>query len=72
MFFLSGALFPLTTLPEWLRMITYIDPMTYAVEALRYTVMGTSSFSITISLAFVFAFTVVMSVIASWAFSRRK
>ena len=36
MFFLSGALFPLTMAPEWLRWVSYINPLTYGVDTLRW------------------------------------
>jgi ABC-2 type transport system permease protein len=72
MFFLSGALFPLTSLPEWMKIITYIDPMTYSVEVLRYIASGISSFNIMVSLSVLAVFTVAISAAASWAFSRRK
>jgi ABC-2 type transport system permease protein len=36
MFFLSGALFPLQGLPDWLSLISRIDPLTYGVDALRF------------------------------------
>jgi ABC-2 type transport system permease protein len=42
MFFLSGALYPLDTLPDWLRFLTYIDPLTYGVDGLRAAIQGTS------------------------------
>jgi ABC-2 type transport system permease protein len=35
MMFLSGALFPLANLPSWLRVLTLINPLTYAVEPMR-------------------------------------
>jgi ABC-2 type transport system permease protein len=35
MLFLSGALFPLANLPTWLRVLTLINPVTYAVEPMR-------------------------------------
>lgn len=35
MFFLSGAMFPLSGLPSWLTVLTKIDPATYAVDPLR-------------------------------------
>ncbi len=38
LFFLSGAVFPLTGLPSWLNALTKIDPLTYAVDPLRHTV----------------------------------
>jgi len=39
-FFLSGALFPLTNLPAWLSFLTRIDPASYGVDPLRRTVLG--------------------------------
>jgi ABC-2 type transport system permease protein len=35
MMFLSGALFPLANLPTWLRVLTLINPLTYAIEPMR-------------------------------------
>jgi ABC-2 type transport system permease protein len=35
MMFLSGALFPLANLPAWLRILTLLNPLTYAVEPMR-------------------------------------
>ena len=52
MFFLSGAVFPLGDLPRWLAVLTRIDPLTYAVDAIRRGVfahlptgLDTSAFS---------------------------
>jgi ABC-2 type transport system permease protein len=35
MFFISGALFPVTNLPGWLAFLNRIDPITYAVSPMR-------------------------------------
>ncbi|HVL81755.1 MAG TPA: ABC transporter permease [Actinomycetota bacterium] len=40
LFFLSGALFPLDTVPAWLRTLAYLDPAAYAVDAIRRTLLG--------------------------------
>jgi ABC-2 type transport system permease protein len=40
LFFLSGALFPLANLPGWLRVLTRIDPLTYAVDPIRRAVFA--------------------------------
>jgi ABC-2 type transport system permease protein len=40
MFFLSGALFPLSNLPTWLKVLTRIDPITYAVDPMRRAVFS--------------------------------
>ncbi|MDX6668475.1 MAG: type transport system permease protein [Solirubrobacteraceae bacterium] len=35
MFFISGALFPVSGLPGWLALLNRIDPLTYAVDPMR-------------------------------------
>lgn len=40
MFFLSGALFPLTHVPGWLAFLNKLDPVTYGVDPLRQAVMS--------------------------------
>jgi len=38
LFFLSGALYPLTGLPGWLSVLTRLDPLTYVVGPMRHAV----------------------------------
>jgi len=38
MLFLSGAMFPLSGLPLWLQSLTHLNPLTYAVDAVRRTI----------------------------------
>jgi ABC-2 type transport system permease protein len=38
MFFISGALFPVTGLPAWLAVLNRLDPLTYAVDPMRHLV----------------------------------
>jgi ABC-2 type transport system permease protein len=45
MFFLSGALFPVTNLPGWLAFLNRIDPLTYAVDPMRKLVFSHLSLS---------------------------
>jgi ABC-2 type transport system permease protein len=40
MFFISGALFPVSGLPGWLAFLNRIDPLTYAVDPMRRLVFG--------------------------------
>jgi ABC-2 type transport system permease protein len=42
MFFLSGALFPLTNLPGWMTVLTRIDPASYGIDPLRRVVLSDS------------------------------
>jgi ABC-2 type transport system permease protein len=39
MLFLSGAIFPLVALPDWLAVITRLNPATYGVDAIRRVVL---------------------------------
>jgi ABC-2 type transport system permease protein len=42
-FFLSGSFYPIESLPDWLRSVVLINPMTYAVSGLRAVMIkGTS------------------------------
>ena len=63
-FFMSGALFPLDRLPEWLTVLTRIDPLTYGVDLLRGVMLGISSFNPLISLGVILGFAFVMFAIA--------
>jgi ABC-2 type transport system permease protein len=45
LFFLSGALYPLTGLPDWLTVLTRIDPLTYIVDPMRHAVFDHLSVS---------------------------
>ena len=40
MFFLSGAMFPLSKLPKWLAVLTRVDPLSYAVDPMRRAVFS--------------------------------
>src|SRR5713226_80103 len=42
MFFLSGALFPLTNLPTWMTIVTRIDPASYGIDPLRRVILSDS------------------------------
>src|ERR1700689_5977093 len=40
MYFLSGAIFPVSGLPQWLTILNRLDPMTYAVDPMRRLVFS--------------------------------
>jgi ABC-2 type transport system permease protein len=45
MFFISGALFPVSGLPGWLAVLNRLDPLTYAVDPMRRLVFNHLSVS---------------------------
>lgn len=40
LFFMSGALFPISNLPNWLTAVIYVNPLTYAVDMVRRTIFS--------------------------------
>jgi ABC-2 type transport system permease protein len=47
LFFLSSALYPLTSAPDWLRILGSLNPVSYGVDDLRYTLTMETHFGIT-------------------------
>jgi len=72
MFFLSGALFPITNLPPWLSPFIFVNPVTYSVDGVRGIMMGISKFSIFFDFAIVSLFAIVMILIGTYAFKKMK
>jgi len=74
MFFLSGALFPVTNLPAWIRWTFYINPLTYGVDALRGVMISGwhTLLPLEYDILIICAFDVVMVVIGTYLFSKRQ
>lgn len=71
-FGLSGALFPISSLPPLFAEITLFDPMTYGVEGIRYGISGVSQINPLVSLAVLGGFTVAMIVAGAYLFRNIK
>ena len=69
-FFLSGALFPLTDLPRVLSFVTRIDPLTYGIDGLRSVLIGTSHFSPAVSLVVLCGSALLFLALGSYSFSK--
>jgi ABC-2 type transport system permease protein len=69
-FFLSGALFPLTNLPLALAIITRLDPLAYGVDGLRATLVGASHFGAPVDLAVLVVVAVIFLAGGARQFSR--
>ena len=70
LFFLSGALFPLSSAPEILRVASAFDPLTYGVSGLRFILLGYSDIPFAVSFAVISAFTLAFIAIAMYMFNR--
>jgi len=70
MFFFSNALFPIDKMPQWLQVISSVNPISYAVDGLRTLMLGSGSFSLGLDFGVSIAGLVISLVAASWLFSR--
>ncbi len=69
-FFLSGALYPLSHLPKVLTIITQIDPLSYGVDGLRGILIGVWHFSFALDLALLLILTAIFLSSGVYLFSR--
>jgi ABC-2 type transport system permease protein len=69
-FFLSGALYPLTNLPRVLSWLTRIDPLTYGVDGVRGALIGATHFGVGTDLAALSAVAVLLLGFGAWRFSK--
>jgi ABC-2 type transport system permease protein len=69
-FGLSGALFPISSLPAWIQPVTLLDPLTYGVEGIRYGLTGASQVNLLVCGAVIGSFTVVMTVLGAFLFRK--
>jgi len=72
LFFLSGALYPLDNFPQWLRYVSYVDPLTYGVDGLRGVLIGVSSFSVVFDLVMMTAMSLVMIFLGAYFFEKSE
>lgn len=72
-FFLSGALYPVTQLPDLLRYVVLVNPFSYGVDLLKHSIPGSQTdFSIVTDLSVLIGFTIAAILIACWRFSRES
>lgn len=69
-FFLSGALYPLSNLPTVLAWLTRIDPLTYGVDGVRGALIGSTHFGVPTDLAALSAVAVLLLGFGAWRFSK--
>ena len=77
LFFLSGALFQIQSLPDWMQAVSKLNPLTYGVDALRTVILGGAWQAyqlqpLIIDLAAIGFFDIIMIAIGTWAFGKMK
>ncbi len=69
-FGLSGALFPIDGLPDYIRPLTLADPLTYGVEGIRYGLSGTAQIHPLTSLIVMIVCAALMIVVGAYLFRK--
>jgi len=69
-FFLSGALYPLTNLPRVLALLTRIDPLTYGVDGMRTVLTGVTHFGLTADAIVLVSVAITLLTVGAWRFSK--
>ena len=71
-FFASNAIYPLSLMPAWLRIVSRFNPLTYEVDALRSLMLtgGVSEYGLPFDFAVLLAAMAVLTGFASRAYPR--
>jgi ABC-2 type transport system permease protein len=69
--FASNALYPLASMPGWIRTLALLNPTTYLIDALRALVFqGSATLPVPLSFAVVVGFALLGLALALWSFRR--
>ncbi|MBU6998075.1 MAG: ABC transporter permease [Theionarchaea archaeon] len=72
MFLMSGAFFPISGLPAWMKSIVTINPLSYGVDALRGVILGFHEHALTTDILFMAGFAIIMTAVAVTAFNKAE
>ena len=68
--FSSGAFFPIDTMPDWMKAIAYVNPLTYAVDISREALIGVSSLPLLTDFMVLLLLTFGFGLLASYMFEK--
>jgi len=66
--FLSGAFYPIRTMPEWMKILAYTNPLTYGVDLARHYLLGAGDLGVGVDFLVLIALTTVSLTTASIIF----
>ncbi|HUI44798.1 MAG TPA: ABC transporter permease [Nitrospirota bacterium] len=78
MLFLSGAMYPVTSMPNALHLLTLINPLTYGIDALKHVLLRNGApplgqeFPLSLDLFIVSSLSVIMLALAALSFSKKE
>jgi len=71
-FFLSGAIFPLTEFPSWVKWLALLNPLSYSVDGMRWSLIGYNEINPVVDFAVPLFFSLSMIITASYLFKRME
>jgi ABC-2 type transport system permease protein len=72
LFFLSGALFPFTDAPLWMKILSDIDPLKYGVDGMRGALLGINTLPLYLDFGIVLVVAILFIALADLAFRRMQ
>ncbi len=75
MFFLSGAMYPVKNLPEILKLISKLNPLTYGIDALKHAIFpdsGIFDFTLPVDISILIISSTAFVITAGLMFERKK
>ena len=77
MFFLSGALYPVKSLPLFLQYLSKINPLSYGIDSFKHVILNadvesvlSTDFSLAVDISVVSVFSIIMIILTSFSFER--
>ncbi len=78
MFFLSGAMYPVSSMPDVLRQITHINPLTYGIDAFKHALLKGATpplgpeFPLALDMTVIVMVSAIMLTLAALSFRRKE
>jgi ABC-2 type transport system permease protein len=69
-FFLSGALFPLSNTPQWMQAISLLNPLRYGVDGIRSSLIGVELLPLWINISALAGFAAALILIGAYSFRK--
>ncbi len=77
MFFLSGAMYPVSSMPHLLRKVTHVNPLTYGIDAFKHVLLRNATpplgpeLPLSLDLSIVIGTSVILLTLAALSFRRK-
>ncbi len=68
--FASGVFYPVDAMPDWMKLIAYISPLTYGADAVRELMIGIQGFGIIFDVIILSSITAILLMISISIFER--